>query len=201
MMAQPTLLLLDEPSLGLAPILVEEVASAIVRFHKDGATILLVEQNAELALGLASRGFVIETGRIVLTDTGRNLLENPKVWASYLGQEDWELAASDGRHVARVARMNALKPREDDMTRLKRTLIGSWTFRLRDDDWIGSYVASADTIKIGVFGPLTGDAAATGASERQAVDLAVKEKTPQAEFVASRSRRSTLTMRASPKKQ
>ena len=88
MMAQPTLLLLDEPSLGLAPIFVEEVASAIVRFHQDGATILLVEQNAELALGLASRGFVIETGRIVLTDTGRNLLENPKVWASYLGQED-----------------------------------------------------------------------------------------------------------------
>ena len=91
MMAQPTLLLLDEPSLGLAPILVEEVASAILRFHQDGATILLVEQNAELALGLASRGFVIETGRIVLTDTGPNLLENPKVWASYLGQEDWEL--------------------------------------------------------------------------------------------------------------
>ena len=64
--------MLDEPSLGLAPILVEEVASAIDRFHEDGATILLVEQNAELALGLASRGFVIETGRIVLTDTGAN---------------------------------------------------------------------------------------------------------------------------------
>jgi branched-chain amino acid transport system ATP-binding protein len=93
MMAQPVLLLLDEPSLGLAPILVEEVASAIVRFHEDGATILLVEQNAELALALAARGFVIETGRIVLTDSSRNLLENPKVWASYLGQEEWELAA------------------------------------------------------------------------------------------------------------
>jgi branched-chain amino acid transport system ATP-binding protein len=92
MMAQPILLLLDEPSLGLAPILVEEVAAAIGRFHDDGATILLVEQNAELALGLASRGFVIETGRIVLSDTGSNLLENPKVWASYLGQEDWEFA-------------------------------------------------------------------------------------------------------------
>jgi branched-chain amino acid transport system ATP-binding protein len=95
MMARPVLLLLDEPSLGLAPILVEEVARAIDRFHDDGATILLVEQNAELALGLASRGFVIETGRIVLTDTGPNLLENPKVWASYLGQEDWELTVSD----------------------------------------------------------------------------------------------------------
>lgn len=95
MMARPVLLLLDEPSLGLAPILVEEVARAIDRFHHDGATILLVEQNAELALGLASRGFVIETGRIVLTDTGPNLLENPKVWASYLGQEDWELTVSE----------------------------------------------------------------------------------------------------------
>ena len=95
MMAQPVVLLLDEPSLGLAPILVQEVASAIERFHRDGATVLLVEQNAELALGLATRGFVIETGRIVLTETGSNLLENPKVWASYLGQEDWEFDAAD----------------------------------------------------------------------------------------------------------
>lgn len=98
MMAKPVLLLLDEPSLGLAPILVEEVARAIDRFHDDGATILLVEQNAELALGLASRGFVIETGRIVLTDTAPNLLKNPNVWASYLGREDWEVV--DERHRA-----------------------------------------------------------------------------------------------------
>ena len=97
MMAQPVVLLLDEPSLGLAPILVEEVASAIERFHRDGTTVLLVEQNAELALGLATRGFVIETGRIVLTETGSNLLENPKVWASYLGKEDWEFDAADPR--------------------------------------------------------------------------------------------------------
>ncbi|MGC2641162.1 MAG: ATP-binding cassette domain-containing protein, partial [Pseudolabrys sp.] len=95
MMAKPVLLLLDEPSLGLAPILVEEVARAIDRFHDDGATILLVEQNAELALGMASRGFVIETGRIVLTDIASNLLKNPKVWASYLGREDWETAADE----------------------------------------------------------------------------------------------------------
>jgi branched-chain amino acid transport system ATP-binding protein len=102
MMAQPLLLLLDEPSLGLAPILVEEVARAIGRFQSEGVTILLVEQNAELALSLASRGFVIETGRIVLTDTGRNLLDNPKVWASYLGQEGWEFEAggADHSHVA-----------------------------------------------------------------------------------------------------
>jgi branched-chain amino acid transport system ATP-binding protein len=93
MMAQPILLLLDEPSLGLAPIVVEEVARAIEGFHADGVTILLVEQNAELALHLAGRGYVIETGRIVLADTSDCLLQNPQVWASYLGQEDWEFAA------------------------------------------------------------------------------------------------------------
>ena len=100
MMAKPVLLLLDEPSLGLAPILVEEVAHAIDRFHDDGATILLVEQNAELALEMASRGFVIETGRIVLTDTASNLLKNPKVWASYLGREDWEMETDDQRRAS-----------------------------------------------------------------------------------------------------
>jgi branched-chain amino acid transport system ATP-binding protein len=94
MMANPILLLLDEPSLGLAPNLVEEVAAAIGRFHADGATILLVEQNAALALNIASRGLVIETGRIVLSDTAANLLNNPKVWASYLGEDDGE--AADG---------------------------------------------------------------------------------------------------------
>ncbi len=102
MMAKPVLLLLDEPSLGLAPILVEEVASAIDRFHDGGVTVLLVEQNAELALSLATRGFVIETGRIVLTDTGPNLLNNPKVWTSYLGQEDWEVTTG-GEHRAPAA--------------------------------------------------------------------------------------------------
>ena len=100
MMARPVLLLLDEPSLGLAPILVEEVARAIGRFHQEGVTVLLVEQNAELALSLATRGFVIETGRIVLTDTGPNLLNNPKVWASYLGQEDWEITSGDERRAS-----------------------------------------------------------------------------------------------------
>jgi branched-chain amino acid transport system ATP-binding protein len=90
MMAQPLLLLLDEPSLGLAPIVVEEVANAILHFREAGVTILLVEQNAELALALAGRGYVIETGRIVLSDTSANLLDHPQVWASYLGQEEWE---------------------------------------------------------------------------------------------------------------
>jgi branched-chain amino acid transport system ATP-binding protein len=87
MMAQPLLLMLDEPSLGLAPIIVEEVARAIEHFRKSGVTVLLVEQNAELALGMASRGYVMETGRIVLADSGETLLDNPKVWASYLGQD------------------------------------------------------------------------------------------------------------------
>ena len=91
MMAQPVLLLLDEPSLGLAPIVVEEIAEAIDYFRDTGVTMLLVEQNAELALTLATRGYVIETGSIVLADSSDRLLENPKVWASYLGEQDWEL--------------------------------------------------------------------------------------------------------------
>jgi branched-chain amino acid transport system ATP-binding protein len=92
MMANPLLLLLDEPSLGLAPIMVEEVAKAIHHFQQSGVTILLVEQNAELALQLAQRGYVMETGRIVLAGDSASLLDNPQVWASYLGQEEWEYA-------------------------------------------------------------------------------------------------------------
>jgi branched-chain amino acid transport system ATP-binding protein len=94
MMAQPVLLMLDEPSLGLAPIMVEEVARAIDYFRTIGVTVLLVEQNAELALDLATRGYVIETGCIVLADSSERLLENPKVWASYLGEQDWEFEAA-----------------------------------------------------------------------------------------------------------
>jgi branched-chain amino acid transport system ATP-binding protein len=95
MMAQPVLLMLDEPSLGLAPIIVEEIAKAIGYFRETGVTILLVEQNAELALTLATRGYVIETGSIVLADSSDSLLENPKVWASYLGEQDWEFDNTD----------------------------------------------------------------------------------------------------------
>jgi branched-chain amino acid transport system ATP-binding protein len=95
MMAQPVLLMLDEPSLGLAPIIVEEIAKAIDYFRETGVTILLVEQNAELALTLATRGYVIETGSIVLADSSESLLENPKVWASYLGEQDWEFDNTD----------------------------------------------------------------------------------------------------------
>ncbi|MDB5607637.1 MAG: Amino acid/amide transporter ATP-binding protein 2, family [Bradyrhizobium sp.] len=95
MMAQPVLLMLDEPSLGLAPIIVEEIAKAIDYFRESGVTVLLVEQNAELALTLATRGYVIEAGLIVLADSSDSLLDNPKVWASYLGEQEWGADIAD----------------------------------------------------------------------------------------------------------
>jgi branched-chain amino acid transport system ATP-binding protein len=85
LVAGPRLLLLDEPSLGLAPLLVEEVARVVGELKRSGMTILLVEQNARLALTLADRGYVLETGRIVLSDTSEHLLANPEVQRSYLG--------------------------------------------------------------------------------------------------------------------
>ena len=85
LLARPRLLLLDEPSLGLAPQMVDEVFRAIEEIHKDGTTILLVEQNALRALEIADRGYVIETGRILLTNTGVDLLHNPAVRRAYLG--------------------------------------------------------------------------------------------------------------------
>jgi len=85
LMARPQLLLLDEPSLGLAPQLVTEIFSIIARLHEQGCTILLVEQNAHRALEIADRGYVIETGNIVLADTGKNLLVSPAVRDAYLG--------------------------------------------------------------------------------------------------------------------
>jgi branched-chain amino acid transport system ATP-binding protein len=86
LMAGPRLLLLDEPSLGLAPLLVQEIFREIARIHREeGTSVLLVEQNANLALALASRGYVLETGRIVLSGAGRALLDDPQVRAAYLG--------------------------------------------------------------------------------------------------------------------
>jgi len=85
LMSEPKLLLLDEPSLGLAPLLVQEVARVIGELKARGMTILLVEQNARLALTLADRGYVLETGRIVLSDSSERLLANPDVQNSYLG--------------------------------------------------------------------------------------------------------------------
>lgn len=85
LMARPKVLLLDEPSLGLAPNLVAEIFNIIERINSEGTTILLVEQNAHRALDIATRAYVLETGCIVLQDTGKALLDNPKVREAYLG--------------------------------------------------------------------------------------------------------------------
>ena len=86
LMARPKLLLLDEPSLGLAPILVDTIFEIINQINKQGTTILLVEQNAQLALQFSHRGYVIETGEIVLADTSAALLKNEEVKKAYLGE-------------------------------------------------------------------------------------------------------------------
>ncbi|SDB51434.1 amino acid/amide ABC transporter ATP-binding protein 2, HAAT family [Desulfonatronum thiosulfatophilum] len=85
LMANPKILLLDEPSLGLAPILVKSIFATIREINKSGVTIVLVEQNARLALKLADRGYVLELGKIVLEDTAKALLVNPEVQNAYLG--------------------------------------------------------------------------------------------------------------------
>ncbi|CAO3415266.1 ABC transporter ATP-binding protein [Azospirillum endophyticum] len=85
LMAKPRLLLLDEPSMGLAPLLVAEIFDAVQRLKREGTTILLVEQNAHAALAIADRGYVIETGEIVLSDSGAALLSNERVRQAYLG--------------------------------------------------------------------------------------------------------------------
>lgn len=85
LMSRPKLLLLDEPSLGLAPVLVQEVFKVIKEIKDAGTTILLVEQNARMALLIADRGFLLETGKMVLTDTAQNLLNNEQMKAHYLG--------------------------------------------------------------------------------------------------------------------
>ncbi|WEX11959.1 ABC transporter ATP-binding protein [Chelativorans sp. AA-79] len=85
MMLGMRMLILDEPSHGLAPIVVDQVHDALVKIHESGTSILLVEQNTALALSVASRGYVLESGRIVLSDTSQALRENPKVREAYLG--------------------------------------------------------------------------------------------------------------------
>ena len=85
LMSKPKLLMLDEPSMGLAPILVEQIFEIIQSLHKAGTTILLVEQNAQMALSVADRGYVLETGKIVTTGTGKDLLEDESVKKAYLG--------------------------------------------------------------------------------------------------------------------
>jgi branched-chain amino acid transport system ATP-binding protein len=85
LMAQPKLLLLDEPSMGLAPVLVETIFDTIVKINQEGTTVLLVEQNAHMALQIAHRGYVLQTGEIVLDDTAENLRNNATVQKAYLG--------------------------------------------------------------------------------------------------------------------
>ena len=84
-MSRGQLMLLDEPSMGLAPVLVQEIFNVLKEINQAGTTILLVEQNANMALHLARHGYVLETGKIVITGTGRELLENTQVKATYLG--------------------------------------------------------------------------------------------------------------------
>jgi branched-chain amino acid transport system ATP-binding protein len=85
LMAQPTLLLLDEPSMGIAPILVERIYETIAEINKQGTTILLVEQNANFALEVSTRGYVLETGSVTISDKSASLRENPEVQRAYLG--------------------------------------------------------------------------------------------------------------------
>lgn len=85
LMMDPALVMLDEPSLGLAPIIVEEIFELIAKIREKGKTVLLIEQNASMALSIADRGYVLETGRVTITGTGRELLVNPEVKRAYLG--------------------------------------------------------------------------------------------------------------------
>jgi branched-chain amino acid transport system ATP-binding protein len=87
LMARPRLLLMDEPSMGLAPVLVELIFDTVQQINKEGVTVLLVEQNALMALGIAHRGYVLQTGEIVISDTAENLRKNPTVQKAYLGVE------------------------------------------------------------------------------------------------------------------
>jgi branched-chain amino acid transport system ATP-binding protein len=87
LMARPRILLMDEPSMGLAPVLVELIFDTIQQINKEGVTVLLVEQNALMALAIANRGYVLQTGEIVLSDTAENLKKNPIVQKAYLGVE------------------------------------------------------------------------------------------------------------------
>ena len=86
LMSRPKLLLLDEPSMGLAPLMVQKIFEVVCAVAKDGMTVLLVEQNAKLALEVSQRGYVMESGEITLTDDANRLLENPKVREAYLGE-------------------------------------------------------------------------------------------------------------------
>ena len=85
LMSNASMLMLDEPSMGLSPLLVQEIFDIIQNVHKEGMTILLVEQNAQMALSVADRAYVLETGRVVMEGTGAELLTNERVRSAYLG--------------------------------------------------------------------------------------------------------------------
>jgi len=87
LMSDPKIMMMDEPSLGLAPLVVKDIFNIILRIRDNGVTILLIEQNANVALRHADWGYVLETGKIVLSGKGRELLENEEVRAAYLGQK------------------------------------------------------------------------------------------------------------------
>ena len=99
LMARPKLLLLDEPSMGLAPTLVKTIFDIIRSINEDGTTVLLVEQNASMALSIARTGYVIETGRVVLKDSAHNLILNPQVREAYLGKRGVSLKQSKGERI------------------------------------------------------------------------------------------------------
>jgi branched-chain amino acid transport system ATP-binding protein len=100
LMAKPRVLLLDEPSMGLAPMLVKQIFSIIEEINRRGTTVLLVEQNAQQALQVAHRAYVLETGSIVKSAPAHDLLDDPEVKAAYLGGERGAASGGDGRHRA-----------------------------------------------------------------------------------------------------
>jgi branched-chain amino acid transport system ATP-binding protein len=108
LMAKPRLLVLDEPSLGLAPVLVAEIFRLIAGLRKQGHGILLSEQNAKLSLAIADRAYVIENGRVALSGTGEELLNNPEVAARYLGVGKGVSVADTPRHAELVARLTGI---------------------------------------------------------------------------------------------
>ena len=112
LMSNPKLLMLDEPSMGLAPLLVEQIFAIIKELHRAGTTILLVEQNAQMALSVADRGYVLETGRVTLTGPGRELLADEAVKKAYLGcfpfpPLDWRAIIWSARQYRRVVQGGA----------------------------------------------------------------------------------------------
>src|SRR6202165_1912455 len=163
MMTGPKLLLLDEPSLGLAPRLVGEVMRSVKMFRDAGVTVLLVEQNANLALRLADRGYVMETGAILMQCSRAELLANEHVRESYLGAR---------RHAPQH-----LPRRSDSMVFARRKFLQA-SAAASALGMFGPRAAAQGSgpIKIGAFGPMSGNAAAQGQSLRAGMEMVVKAR-------------------------